>query len=95
MLKADLPKGESPDYLRELGQCLDFARRSVGWTVDQLAAELDRDSKQVARWLRGEERTQVDRVFAVEALRQPFVIALARVADCFDEEVTLRARRRA
>lgn len=89
MAKAALPKGESADYLAELGRCLDFARRSVGWTVDELAGKLARDSKQVARWLRGEERTQVDTVFQVTVLRKPFVIALAKLAEC-DVETTVR-----
>lgn len=93
MLKASLPKRESADSLKELGECLDFARRSVGWTVDQLSRELERDSKQVARWMRGEERTQVDAVLTVEPLRAPFVIALARLAKCCEEETTLRFRR--
>lgn len=91
MLKANLPKGEKREMWPELGACLDHARRDRGWTVDQLAAELQRDSKQVARWLRGEERTQVDAVFAVEALREPFVIALAKLARmAVEETVTIR-----
>lgn len=81
MAKAELKSAQRP-LLEDLGQCLDCARRAVGWTVDQLAAELGRDSKQVARWMRGEERTQVDVVFAVPQLRGPFVIALAQLAEC-------------
>lgn len=91
MLKADLPKGENRSNLEAIGRCLDFARRFVGWTVDQLAAELERDSKQVARWIRGEERTQVDVVMGVQELRQPFVVALAKHADC-EVETTVRIR---
>ena len=94
MLKAALPKRENPNFLAEIGGCLDFARRMQGWTVDQLAAELRRDSKQVARWMRGEERTQVDAVFAVAVLRGPFVIALAKLAEC-DVETSIRIRRSA
>lgn len=98
MAKASLlPKGEIKDFraeLKALGECLDYARRVAGWTVDQLAAELDRDSKQVARWMRGEERTQVDVVFGVVALRQPFVIALAKWAMC-EVEVVIRMQRTA
>lgn len=94
MLKADLPKGESADALKEIGECLDFARREVGWTVDRLAMELGKDSKQIARWMRGEERTQIDTVFKVKALRAPFVVALARLAqEDFEEELILRRRR--
>jgi hypothetical protein len=51
----------------------------LGWTIDQLAAELDRDSKQVARWIRGEERCQVDVVLSVRQLHGPFVIAMAQL----------------
>lgn len=82
MAKADLPQRESRELLAQIGACLDAARREVGWTVDQLAIELKRDSKQVGRWMRGEERTQVDAVFGVEPLRQPFVVALAKLAAC-------------
>ena len=94
MLRADLPKRESADSLREIGECLDFARRTVGWTVDQLSREIGRDSKQVARWMRGEERTQIDTVFAVAALRQPFVMALAKLAAC-EIETVVKIRRSA
>jgi hypothetical protein len=92
MLKADLPKREKRQLWPEIGACLDAARRDVGWTVDQLASFLDRDSKQVGRWLRGEEQTQVAAVFAVEALRWPFLVALARLAEA---EITTEIRRRA
>lgn len=82
MAKAMLPKGENALYLVHIGGCLDEARRVVGWTVSQLADELDRDEKQVARWIRGEERTQVDVVFTVAVLQAPFVVAMARLAQC-------------
>lgn len=84
-----LPKSENREYLERIGGCLDAARREIGWTVDQLAAELQRDPKQVGRWMRGEERTQVDAVFAVKLLQQPFVIALAKLA-AMPIEVTIR-----
>lgn len=94
MLKADLPKREKDrSLLIAIGFCLDEARRAVGWTVDRLARELQRDEKQVARWIRGEERTQVDVVFSVPELKQPFVIALARLAECVvDTVITVRRR---
>ena len=101
MLRADLRKAESRDLTRELGDCLDFARRYVGWNLDQLASNLPaptgtdkRDPRQVQRWIDGKERCQVDVVFAVEELRGPFVLALARLAECFEEETTLRMKRR-
>jgi ribosome-binding protein aMBF1 (putative translation factor) len=93
MLKADLPKREKRDMWAEIGGCLDVARRDLGWTVDQLAGHLERDSKQVGRWLRGEERPQVDAVFNVPMLREPFVIALAKLAQCAVETVVTIRRR--
>jgi ribosome-binding protein aMBF1 (putative translation factor) len=93
MLKADLPKREKRDMWAEIGACLDVARRDLGWTVDQLAGYLERDSKQVGRWLRGEERPQVDAVFNVPVLREPFVIALAKLAQCAVETVVTIRRR--
>lgn len=107
MAKADLRKSESADSLKEYGECLNFARLAVGWTLDRLAREIPpsvgaetRDPRQVQRWIDGKERVQIDAVFAVPALKVPFIIALARLArDCQDydceEETTLRFRRRA
>lgn len=101
MLRADLRKAESGDLLAEVGGCLDYARREAGWTLDELAGHMPpapgadkRDSRQVQRWIDGKERTQVDVVFAVPELRGPFVIALARMANEFEEETTLRRKRR-
>lgn len=96
MLKADLRKADSADALKEIGECLDFARRAAGWTLKELAGAVQRDERQVQRWMDGKENTNIAAVFAVERLRQPFVIALARLSDCFDEEpMTLKARKRA
>lgn len=95
MVKAAIRKAENADYLAQIGGCLDEARREVGWTLDQLSAELNRDARQVRRWIAGEERTQVDVVFAVEPLRGPFVIALAKLADCCEIETVVRIKRTA
>ena len=94
MVKAVLPSGEKDAKLKQIGGCLDFARRYIGWTVQQLAAALKRDEKQVARWMRGEERTQVDVVLCVPQLHGPFVIALARLDNkgVIEVETTIRIR---
>lgn len=84
MAHADLRKAENED-LRALGQCLFRARSWLGWTLDELAAKLPpppekdaRDPRQVSRWERGEERTQVDVVMAVPELQQPFAAQVAK-----------------
>jgi glutathione S-transferase len=93
MAKANLRKAESADALKDIGECLDDARAELKWTLDRLAAELGRDPRQVRRWIAGDERTQVDVVFAVTELRAPFVVALAKLAQC--EVTTTIAVRRA
>lgn len=97
MAKAALAGRGKPEMRRfwaETGACVDEARRVVGWTLEQLAAEIGRDARQVRRWIAGEEQTQIAAVFAVEALRQPFVIALARLAECeVTTEIRVTARR--
>lgn len=91
---ADVRKPEIRQIWAGIGACLDEARRVVGWTLEQLAQELGRDPRQVRRWIAGEEQTQVAVVFAVEPLRQPFVVALAKLAQC--EVITeIRVRRSA
>jgi ribosome-binding protein aMBF1 (putative translation factor) len=80
------------EALRNLGDCLDFARRYVGWTVDQLAAELERTPQQVGRWITGEERCQVDAVLCLRQLHGPFVIAMANLSDDVVVETTIKIR---
>jgi ribosome-binding protein aMBF1 (putative translation factor) len=78
----DVRKSETRMNWAAIGGCLDFARRDAGWNLEQLAAALDKDARQVRRWIAGEEQTQLAVVFAVRELQQPFVIALAKLAAC-------------
>lgn len=105
MQKANLRKAETAqehdDLGSEIGACLDAARRELRWTLDELAGKLPppkdaekRDPRQVQRWIDGKERVQMDVVFKVPELREPFVIELARLAQCeVETTVTIRRRR--
>lgn len=88
MARADVRKSAS---WADIGNCLEYARHAAGWNLDQLADALQRDPRQVRRWIAGEEQTQIAVVFGVPQLRAPFVIALARLAEC-DVETTVRIR---
>lgn len=81
-IRATLRKADMtpPHANADIGQCLDAARVALGWSLDRLAMELGRDARQVSRWMRGEEYTQIALVWSVVALREPFVTALARLA---------------
>lgn len=95
MASADLRKSETRDFLADIGSCLNVARHSVGWNLDELANALGRDPRQVRRWIAGEERTQLDAIWAVPALRAPFVVALAQLAEGCQVETVVRIRRTA
>jgi cytochrome c551/c552 len=89
MLKSDLRKAETRDHKADIGSCLDFARRAVGWTLDQLAKELARDARQIRRWCSGEERAQLDVIWGVAPLRGPFLVALAQLETDADVVTTI------
>jgi hypothetical protein len=91
MMRASLRKSENSEVPEEntqdIGGCLDYARRQVGWNLDELSAALKRDARQVRRWIANEETVQVQTVFKVPALRVPFALALAKLANCEIETV--------
>jgi hypothetical protein len=92
MAKADLRKAENVEKPADIGGCLDFARNYVGWNLDQLAAALKRDPRQVRRWIANEENLQLAAVFKVPQLRGPFVIALAKLTPDCEIDTVVRVR---
>ena len=80
MIRAELRKAESRDFRVETGACLQRAASLLGWSLKELAAKLGRDERQIARWLKGQERVQNDVVLACEELRQPYALQMARAA---------------
>lgn len=92
MLKADLRKAETRDFRAEIGQAIDRARLALAWNLDEFAAQVQRDSRQVKRWMAGTERPQFDALFAVAVLRGPLVIELAKLSDAIDIDTTIRVR---
>ena len=96
MATMDLRSAEMPDLRAQVGAAIRRAANLVGWSLKELAGAVNRDERQVARWIAGAERPQFDALFAVEALRQPLVVALAELAGDGVEIVTeIRVRRSA
>lgn len=95
MAKADLRKAETVDYRERIGAALQRAASLVGWSLKELAAEVNRDPRQVARWISGQERAQLDVLWEVEALRGPLVIALAELSAQVEVVTEIRIRRSA
>jgi len=94
MAKADLRKPET--WKTEVGGAIERTRLLAGLSLKEFADRIGRDERQIARWISGTERPQLDALFAVDALRQPLVIALAELAGTGVEvETTVRIRRHA
>jgi ribosome-binding protein aMBF1 (putative translation factor) len=94
--KADLRKAETQDFRVSLGAAIRRARLRSEWSLKELAGELDRDERQVARWESGDERAHWDALFAIEGFRQRLIIALAELGGASVEiETIVRVRRSA
>lgn len=80
MAKADLNFVET-SWREQIGKAIDEAIALANRTQKEVWAALGhQDGAQLNRWLSGKERPQFDALFAVEWLRQPLVIALAKLA---------------
>lgn len=96
MAKADLRKADDAAWKVNVGRAIERVKGLSGLTLKEFADAVQRDERQVARWISGAERPQVDAILAAESLRQPLIIALAELAGAgVDVETTVRIRRRA
>lgn len=95
MATASLRKTEGADYRAQIGAAVQRAASLLGWSLKELAGEVNRDPRQVARWISGQERAQLDVLWEVEVLRGPLVIALAELSAQADVVTEIRVRRRA
>lgn len=94
MAKAYVRKADT-EFKTKVGKAVERMRTLAGLTLDELAGLIDRDSRQVARWITGEDRPHFDACFAVERLRMPLVIALAELVESgveIDTVIRLRIR---
>ena len=93
MAKAGL-KNPEIGWRAQIGRAIQRCFSLAGVTQKEAAALLDRDPAQVARWIAGTERPQVDALFSVERLRAPLVIALAEhAATGVEVETTITIRK--
>lgn len=96
MAKADLRKAEDDAWKAGVGRAIERTKGLSGLTLKEFADAVQRDERQVARWISGAERPQVDAIFAVASLRQHLIVALAELAGAGVEvETTVRIRRTA
>lgn len=95
MARAHLRKAEKvTDWREQVGKAIERTRALGGLSLKEFAAAVGRDTRQVSRWETGCENPQLHTIFAVKALRQLFVLALAEVAgEGIEIETTVRIRR--
>jgi len=89
MAKADLRFTER----RWIGQAIERTRQLAGLSLKEFAAVLQRDERQIARWIDASERAQVETIFAVERFRRLFVVALAEQVSDVEVITTIQVRR--
>ena len=70
-----------------IGQAIQRAVAIVGWSNKEAAAQVGVDDAEFGKWLSGTRRPQLDKLFAVEALRWPLIQALAGL-DTKNEVIT-------
>lgn len=95
MAKASCDARPEIDWRQQIGRAIERAFSLAGITQKQAAGLIERDQAQVARWIGGVDRPQLDAIFAVEELRQPLIQALAELAGNVVVETVVRMRRRA
>jgi len=91
MAKADLKKLES-HWRSQIGQAIDYAIAMANRTQKEVWVALGHeDGAMLGRWLTGAERPHLDKLFAIDWLRQPLVIALAGLAEAeLTTQITFR-----
>lgn len=97
MAKADLRFSET-DRRVVVGRALELAAGALGWNLDELAQALTvdkddpRDPRQVARWLNGKERVQLDVVMLHDELFGEYIYRLGRLTGSYDGAFVLVRR---
>ncbi len=93
MAKAVKKVDESP-WRERIASAIARCFALAGVSQKEAAALLERDQAQVARWIAGAERPQLDAIFSVELFRRPIVQALAELAGTGVQiETTIRIHR--
>jgi len=90
-----LPKAEKDALWGELGKCLVFVCYDAGLSLKEFAAKVGKDERQMARQMEGQERPQIEAVFAVPEFRAPLVIALSRISPNVECLTEIKIRRSA
>lgn len=92
--KAENRVNEREEALKRVGSTVERARCLRGWTLNELSGKTRCDERQIARWIKGQERTQFDVLFAIDdpLWKNALVIALAELATGVEIDTVIRLR---
>lgn len=82
------------DWSAAIGQAIQRAVASIGWSHKQAAAEAKVDGAEFGKWLSGGRRPQLDRLMALPELRGPLVIELCRLVESVRVQTVVTLDRR-
>lgn len=91
----DVRKAEIERLWVKWGGCIDEVRGVFRMTLQEFAAALEKDERQVARWIAGQERPQIETVLAKARFEGPMLIALARLSSGVEVDTVITVRRSA
>jgi hypothetical protein len=95
MAKAELVdvRKADVDWKLQMGKVIERVQGPL--LLKEFADAIDRDERQVKRWIDGKERPHFDAIFAVDRFRTRLVVALAELSHDVDITTTLTIRRTA
>lgn len=93
--KVGIPKRDTEAYYAALGGCMDEVRRTFDLSLEGFAYEVGIDRGQLGKQIKGEDRPQLEKVFAVDRFRAPLVIALAKLSAGVEVVTEIRVKRSA
>lgn len=79
----------------EIGKAIERTRTLCQLTLKEFSSAIGRDERQIARWIAGTERPQLDTIFAAEELRDALIQALAEQSDRIQIQTVITIRRTA
>lgn len=91
----DVRKAEKDALWAELGKCLVFVCYDAGLSLKEFSTRIGKDERQVSRQMEGQERPQIEAVFAVPEFRAPLVIAMSRLTNEIEVFTEIRVKRTA
>lgn len=92
MAKASVRKADNPHA--EMGAVVADVRKASGLNLDEFAAAIKKDPRQVKRWEEATDRPQIEAVYAVDAFKPLVVEAMAQHSGhAVETETVIRIRR--